>query len=334
MPGLSLISKLSEDFPWIDYHSRNKEGQREDSFHHKHQNVFVFGSFESVSVERIKKVMQNKKNANLITKFKEYNNIRYTFIRNLFHQYDMLDDIPPGHEIPFYRHLEILQSSYIWNIYKHLTQDFLIKTAEISFHQIQANMRDKVLQPLKNEILKIQVSHEFAHLQPKDTHNRIKDDMLDFRLVFRKERNSTETNNNQKNRNGKDKNGQNKIEYLQFSEFFNQMQQEKSYMPPVRVLFIGDDQQFNDFVKLYVEQVLQIQANLLEDEINSEDHDEFDSSANLQINNGRQSSVRRPNTQKEIGRNPSQNFMNKGNPVNVDFRTFILPPIPQNAKDI
>ena len=26
--------------------------------------------------------------------------------------------------------------------------------------------------------------------------------------------------------------------------------------------------------------------------------------------------------------------MNKGNPVNVDFRTFILPSIPQNAVDV
>lgn len=29
-----------------------------------------------------------------------------------------------------------------------------------------------------------------------------------------------------------------------------------------------------------------------------------------------------------------QNYMNKGNPVNVDFRTFILPPIPQSAQEI
>ena len=49
-------------------------------------------------------------------------------------------------------------------------------------------------------------------------------------------------------------------------------------MPPVRVLFVGDDQQFNDFVKLYVEQVLQIHANLLDEE---EDEDfESDSEAN------------------------------------------------------
>ena len=44
-------------------------------------------------------------------------------------------------------------------------------------------MRDKVLQPLKNEVLKIQVSHDAVE-------NRKRDDMLDFRLVFRKEQNS------------------------------------------------------------------------------------------------------------------------------------------------
>ena len=26
LPGLCLISKIAEDFPFIDYHSRNKEG--------------------------------------------------------------------------------------------------------------------------------------------------------------------------------------------------------------------------------------------------------------------------------------------------------------------
>jgi hypothetical protein len=57
----------------------------------------------------------------MITKFREYNNIRYTFVRNLFYQYDMLHDIVPGADITFDRQLELLQSSYIWNIYKHLT---------------------------------------------------------------------------------------------------------------------------------------------------------------------------------------------------------------------
>ena len=49
IPGLTLIQKLAEDFPWINYHSRNKEGQRDDHFNHRHQDVFVFGSFGSVT---------------------------------------------------------------------------------------------------------------------------------------------------------------------------------------------------------------------------------------------------------------------------------------------
>lgn len=120
MPGLSLISKLAEDFPWIDYHSRNKEGQKEN-LKHKHQDVFVFGGLKSASMARIIQVMERKKHSKLIKQFKEYNDLRYTFIRNLFQQYDMLHDIPAGHEITFEHHLKLLQSSYIWNVYKHLT---------------------------------------------------------------------------------------------------------------------------------------------------------------------------------------------------------------------
>lgn len=55
-------------------------------------------------------------------------------------------------------------------------------------------------------------------------------------------------------------------------DFLSSMQVEKSYMPPIRVLFVGDDQQFNDFVQLYVEKVLQIKNNLKnEDEVNQDE---------------------------------------------------------------
>ena len=47
--------------------------------------MFVFGAFKSKTVERIIEAMKSKRNARLIAQFKEYNNIRYTFIRNLFH---------------------------------------------------------------------------------------------------------------------------------------------------------------------------------------------------------------------------------------------------------
>ena len=160
MPGLPLISKLAEDFPWVDYHSRNKEGQRADNFKHRHQDVFVFGMHGSKSFSRIKKIMRQRKKSgktNFITVFKEYNNIRYTFVRNLFRAYGMLRDPVPESKYDFGEHLKLLQSSYIWNIYKHLTQDFLEKTVRIPYNQVQANMRDKVLEPLKIEIMKIPV---------------------------------------------------------------------------------------------------------------------------------------------------------------------------------
>lgn len=59
-------------------------------------------------------------------------------------------------------------------------------------------MRDKVLQPLKNEILKIQVSPELANYTLE---NKVNDDLLDFRLVFRaiKQRKTTERNDVLKN---------------------------------------------------------------------------------------------------------------------------------------
>ena len=45
----------------------------------------------------------------LITRFREYNYIRYTFVRNLFRSYDMLDDDHNAtSDIGFARHLELL----------------------------------------------------------------------------------------------------------------------------------------------------------------------------------------------------------------------------------
>lgn len=47
-------------------------------------------------------------------------------------------------------------------------------------------MRDKVLLPLKNEIMKIQVSSHETGTGAYDKNER-KDEMLDFKFVFRKE---------------------------------------------------------------------------------------------------------------------------------------------------
>ena len=81
-------------------------------------------------------------------------------------------------------------------------------------------MRDKVLTPLRNEVMKIQVQPDL----PEDQLNKQRNKMLDFKLVFRKDspEESAESDVN-------------------FKEFLQYMQAEKNYMPPVRVLFCGDD---------------------------------------------------------------------------------------------
>ena len=50
---------------------------------------------------------------------------------------------------------------------------------------------------------------------------------------------------------------------MPFSSFMSDMQNEKQFTPPIRVLFAGDDKKFNDFVHDYVENVLMIEAEIL-----------------------------------------------------------------------
>ena len=110
LPGMTRISKLAEDFPLIDHHSILKE--RATNFTNVHQNVFVYADPFS-TVRRILNVLPSS-STELINKFKTYNDIRYSFICNLFTQYNM------GKEDDkyFHDHLKRIQSSYIWNIYK------------------------------------------------------------------------------------------------------------------------------------------------------------------------------------------------------------------------
>ena len=46
------------------------------------------------------------------------------------------------------------------------------------------------------------------------------------------------------------------LSMLDLDSFILKMMEDKQYIPPLRVLFVGNDCQFNDFVKLYVTKVL------------------------------------------------------------------------------
>ena len=45
---------------------------------------------------------------------------------------------------------------------------------------------------------------------------------------------------------------------ISIRDFVNQMQSEKLYTPPIRIVFAGDDSEFNSFVSKYMEHVLGI----------------------------------------------------------------------------
>ena len=135
LPGLCLVSKIAEDFPYIDYHSRQKE-KPGTKFHNYHQDIFVFTQFGSKSEQELKMLYKEyvevgsreaggdgREPAHLIKEFRTYNHYRYTFLRNLFQHYDMLHDMVPNAEVPitFDQHLQEMPSSLIWNVYKHVT---------------------------------------------------------------------------------------------------------------------------------------------------------------------------------------------------------------------
>ena len=74
--------------------------------------------------------------------------------------------------------------------------------------------------------------------------------------------------------------------------------------------------------------MLKININLkFENETFSDEENEFDSDANLDIDTHRLSSMRKNNNKVDSG-SATGYFMQTDTPLNVDFRTFIVPPIP------
>jgi hypothetical protein len=98
----------------------NKETDKK--FVNYHQLAFLQCDPRSPVSELFKRLPISKFDKSDLAPFSVYNNLRYTFIVNLFKAYDLYDE-------DFAKHLSRLQSPYVWNIYKQLTEEFLHKTA-------------------------------------------------------------------------------------------------------------------------------------------------------------------------------------------------------------
>lgn len=52
------------------------------------------------------------------------------------------------------KHLQNLQTSFIWNIYKQVSNEMLKGAAELPYYEVEKNLKELVLEPLSDVILK------------------------------------------------------------------------------------------------------------------------------------------------------------------------------------
>ena len=144
MPGITWIGKFAEDYPFLDHHSTLKEKSSlsapEVTNPHQHVHTVASGDtrdlLQSLTCSRTKEVA-----------FYQYNFVRYTFLQNLLKAYKMDQDKKDSPHT-FEQYLQQLQSSYIWNVYKILTQEYMQEVQYVPFKDRQESFLPKVLAPL------------------------------------------------------------------------------------------------------------------------------------------------------------------------------------------
>ena len=65
-------------------------------------------------------------------------------------------------------HLQSLQTSYIWNIYKQLTNEMLEKAAEMPYREFEGKFKAQIMEPLADTILTKTVSTRLHLLTCED----------------------------------------------------------------------------------------------------------------------------------------------------------------------
>ena len=202
-------------------------------------------------------------------------------------------------------HLKKLQSAYVWNIYRQLTEQFLHKTAGMQHKQIEAFFKPKVLEPLQKVIrTKIHISAQSA--QHNQNQNTPQKDYLKLKLVI------PET----------DQNLINKTDFKHLENYIQQMNSDKQYTAPLRILFAGNDSQFNDFVHVYVSKVLQMKPILLRDQERYKEIEPNDRRQTFNVSNtNNRSTIQSQSNQNRNIQQPSvQSF------TNLEFRVYVVPP--------
>lgn len=166
IPGLTKIFKLAEDFPYLDNYSLTKE---RDKYEIIHQRAFMFHDFDNPQ-SKFTKAHDNPYHALLkclpsvqepLLDYNHLNNMRYTFVSDLFSKSSNLNlyidyyglSLKLFNNVTLEEHLQSLQTSYIWNIYKQLTNEMLEKAAEMPFKEFEGKFKSQIMEPLADTIL-------------------------------------------------------------------------------------------------------------------------------------------------------------------------------------
>ena len=124
------------------------------------------------------------------------------------------------------------------------------KTVQMPFKQVDINFKSKVLDPLRKVVMSITPSQQPDHENNED------DVFPAFKLVFNKRQHESSidlTYEEEKQLYGGRYGDDDEFNRSRASErrgyslrdFMIQMQTEKLYTPPIRIVFAGDDKQFN-----------------------------------------------------------------------------------------
>eukprot|EP00347_Sterkiella_histriomuscorum_P023566 403334151 len=133
-------------------------------------------------------------------------------------------------------HLISLQTSYVWNVFKQLLQDIDEKAIEMPYNELERNFRRLIMEPQADFILN-------KTIMKKGLINKRLKYFPKFKLIF--DNTSSQS----------------------IQQFIQKQQEDKSYMPPIRLIVVGDDLCFHSFLQQLIREYISKNSNFYKHDV-------------------------------------------------------------------
>jgi hypothetical protein len=80
------------------------------------------------------------------------------FFTKAIGSYNLLNKVANNNQVTLEEYLTTLQSPYIWNIYKQLTNEMLEKTSKLTYADLEKNFKRQIMEQLADVVLNQTVS--------------------------------------------------------------------------------------------------------------------------------------------------------------------------------